>query len=173
MAAGFSDVGERLWLPGEVPAEAAPFQPLALRVKDRQGRVVDTLRSTEPITVEVEYRLSSPITGLRVGIYLLTLRGEYVFTSFDIDQPEQFEQYGVRQTGHYLSRCTIPGDFLNDGRYALALNASSFRVKRYFQDDHALAITVDGTGAPGKQWPEPRLGPVRPRLAWQIERVES
>jgi lipopolysaccharide transport system ATP-binding protein len=46
-------------------------------------------------------------------------------------------------------------------------------MKRYFQDDHVLAITVDGTGAPGKQWPEPRLGPVRPRLEWQIERVEA
>jgi lipopolysaccharide transport system ATP-binding protein len=173
MSSGFSDVGERVWQPDEVPMDSAPFTPLALRVKDHQERVVDTLRSTEPITIEVEYKLSSPITGLRVGIYLITLRGEYVFTSFDIDQPEKFEQYTARPTGHYLSRCTIPGDFLNDGRYVLALNASTFRMKRYFQDDHVLAITVDGTGAPGKQWPEPRLGPVRPRLEWQIERVEA
>jgi lipopolysaccharide transport system ATP-binding protein len=108
-----------------------------------------------------------------VGIYLLTLRGEYVFTSFDIDQPEKFEQFGVRPAGHYISRCVIPVDFLNDGRYVLAMNASTFRMKRYFQDDHVLAITVDGTGAPGKQWPEPRLGPVRPRLEWQIERLEA
>lgn len=171
MASGFSDVGEHFWKPDEVPSDASPFCPLALRVKDRQGRVVDTMRSTDPITVEVEYRLSSPITGLRVGIYLLTLRGEYVFTSFDIDQPERYEEYGARLAGHYISRCVIPGDFLNDGRYVLAMNASTFRMKRYFQDDHILAITVDGTGAPGKQWAEPRLGPVRPRLEWQIERL--
>jgi len=173
MSSGFSDVGERVWQPDEVPMDSAPFTPLALRVKDRQGRVVDTLRSTEPITIEVEYKLSNSITGLRVGIYLLTLRGEYVFTSFDIDQPEKFEQYSIRPGGHYLSRCTIPADFLNDGRYVLAINASTYRMKRYFQDDHVLAITVDGTGAPGKQWPEPRLGPVRPRLEWQIERLEA
>jgi lipopolysaccharide transport system ATP-binding protein len=173
MSSGFSDVGERVWQADEVPMDSSPFTPLALRVKDHLGRVVETLRSTEPITIEVEYKLSSPITGLRVGIYLLTLRGEYVFTSFDIDQPEKFEQYSVRPNGHYLSRCTIPGDFLNDGRYVLAMNASTFRMKRYFQDDHVLAITVDGTGAPGKQWPEPRLGPVRPRLEWQIERLEA
>jgi lipopolysaccharide transport system ATP-binding protein len=173
MSSGFSDVGERSWQPDEVPAESAPFYPITLRVKNPQGRVVDTLRSTEPITIEVEYKLSSPVTGLRVGIYLLTLRGEYVFTSFDIDQPEKFEQFGVRPAGHYISRCVIPVDFLNDGRYVLAMNASTFRMKRYFQDDHVLAITVDGTGAPGKQWPEPRLGPVRPRLEWQIERLEA
>ena len=88
-----------------------------------------------------------------------------------LDDPAQFEQYGTRQAGHYLSRCTIPADTLNEGRYVLAVNASAFRVKRYFWDDHALAFTVDATGAPGKHWPEPRLGPVRPALDWKIERL--
>lgn len=169
MAAGFSDAGERLWQADEVPADAAPFQPLALRVRDPQGRVVDTARSTEPLTIEVEYRLDQPITGLRVGIYLLTMRGEYVFTSFDTDDPGQFERHGSRPAGHYLSRCTLPANWLNEGRYVLAVNASAFHVKRYFWDDHALAFNVDATGAPGKHWPEPRLGPVRPALDWIIE----
>ncbi|MGE5221322.1 MAG: hypothetical protein ACM3PY_02720, partial [Omnitrophica WOR_2 bacterium] len=70
---------------------------------------------------------------------------------------------------HFISRCTIPANFLNEGRYVLGMNASSFRIRRYFQDEHALAFTVDGIGAPGKQWPEPRLGPVRPVLDWKIE----
>jgi lipopolysaccharide transport system ATP-binding protein len=137
-------------------------------VRNPQGQVVDTLRTTDPVTVEFDYELSSPITGLRVGLYLLTLRGEYVFTSFDTDDPARFDQYGVRAAGFYTSRCTLPANLLNDGRYVLAVNASSFRVRRYFYDDHALAITLDGTGAPGKHWPEPRLGPVRPALEWEI-----
>jgi lipopolysaccharide transport system ATP-binding protein len=166
MAAGFTGAGERLWTADEVPVDAAPFTPLVLRLRDCKGHVVDTLRSTEPITIEIEYRLNQSITGLRVGIYLLTMRGEYVFTSFDLDNPAKFEQLGVRQAGHYISRCTIPADILNEGRYVLAVNASSYRVKRYFWDDHALAFTVDATGAPGKQWPEPRMGPVRPALDW-------
>jgi len=133
--------------------------------------VVDTLRSTEPITVEVEYELEQPITGLRVGIYLLTVRGEYVFTSFDTDDPQQFEQQSTRPAGRYHSRCTLPPNYLNEGRYVLAVNASSFGIKRYFWDDHALAFNIDATGAPGKHWPEPRLGPVRPALEWKIERL--
>jgi lipopolysaccharide transport system ATP-binding protein len=59
---------------------------------------------------------------------------------------------------------------LNEGQYVLGINASSYRVKRYFQDENALAFTVDGAGAPGMQWPERRLGPVRPRLDWVIEK---
>jgi lipopolysaccharide transport system ATP-binding protein len=171
MAAGFTGAGERLWTPDEVPADAAPFTPLALRIRDARGQVVDTLRSTEPITVDIEYRLSLPITGLRVGIYLLTMRGEYVFTSFDLDDPEKFERLGSRQAGHYRSRCTIPANTLNEGRYVLAVNASSYRIKRYFWDDHALAFTIDATGAPGKQWPEPRMGPLRPALEWKVEHI--
>ncbi len=169
MSSGFSESGERNWTKEEVPAEAAPFRPIALRVRDPRNTVVDVLRSTEPIAVEIEYTVEAPIQGLRVGLYLLSLRGEYILTSFDTDDPEKFEQHSVRQAGHYISRCTIPADFLNEGRYALGLNASSYRVKRYFQDEHALTFSVDAVGAPGKQWSEVRTGLVRPSLDWHID----
>jgi lipopolysaccharide transport system ATP-binding protein len=171
MSSGFAESGERLWRAEEIPPDASPFCPVALRVSDPQGRVVDTLRSTDPIEVEVEYVLEAPITGLRVGIYLLTMRGEFVFNSFDTDSPQQFERFGVRPAGHYKSRCQIPANLLNEGRFILGMNASSFRIKRYFHDEHALAFNIDGTGSPGKHWLEPRLGPLRPALDWVIETV--
>jgi lipopolysaccharide transport system ATP-binding protein len=171
MASGLAQIGERLWTPEEVMPGTAPFYPLALRLIDRQGRVVDSVRSTEPVAIELEYRLDAPITGLRVGIYLITARGEFVFTSFDTDDPQSFETHANRAAGRYLSRCTIPADTLNEGRYIIGVNASSYRIRRYFQDEQALAFTVDAAGAPGSQWPELRQGPVRPRLYWQIEPV--
>ena len=88
--------GERTWTPEEVPASAHPFRPLALRVKDAQGRTTENVRSTEPVTVEFEYALDAPIRGLRVGVYLLSMRGEYVFTSFDTDDPAAFERWAER-----------------------------------------------------------------------------
>jgi lipopolysaccharide transport system ATP-binding protein len=168
LSAGFSQVGERFWHADEIPADSAPFTPLAIRVRDPQNRPVDTVRSTEPFTIEVEYRLDAPIAGLRLGVYLMTTRGELVFTSFDTDEPQYFEQYRTRLAGHYASRCLIRPDFLNEGRYVLGLNASAFRVRRYFQDEQALTFNVDATGAPGMQWLEPRQGPIRPRLDWEI-----
>jgi lipopolysaccharide transport system ATP-binding protein len=113
--------------------------------------------------------LDAPITGLRVGLYLTTARGEYVLASFDTDDVAQFEQHPQREAGHYVSRCTLPADFLNEGRYILGVNASSYRIRRYFQDEQALTFNVDGTDAPGSHWPENRLGPVRPRLEWRID----
>lgn len=171
MSAGFSQAGERIWQADEIPTEAAPLRPVALRVRDLQGRVMEVMRSVEPFSIEVEYILDAPLTGLRVGIYLLTMRGDPVFTAFDTDNPQQYERFATRQAGHYISRCVIPENLLNEGRYVIGLNASSFLIRRYFQDEHALAFTVDGTGAPGKQWPERRLGPIRPALDWAIEQV--
>jgi lipopolysaccharide transport system ATP-binding protein len=172
LSSGFSRQGERIWEVDEVPADAAPFCPHALRVMNAQKQVIDTLRSIDPLTLEIEYSLSAPLTGLRIGIYLMSMRGEHIFTSFDTDTPEQYEHFGSRPAGHYISRCTIPADFLNEGRFIIGINASSFRVRRYFQDEQALGFNVDAAGAPGMQWPEPRLGPLRPRLNWQIEAIE-
>jgi lipopolysaccharide transport system ATP-binding protein len=171
MASGFSQTSERRWLPEEIPANAAPFTPVALRVIDPRGHSADTLRSIEPVTVEMEYELSDTIQGLRVGIYLMTVRGELVFVSFDTDSDDEFKKYATRSAGKYISRCQIPADILNEGQYVLGINASTFKVKRYFQEEHALSFTIDGMGAPGKQWGEVRIGTVRPRLSWQIEEL--
>lgn len=78
----------------------------------------------------------------------------------------------MRAAGHYVSRAVLPPDLLNEGRYVIGVNASSFGVRRYFMDENALSFNVDISGAPGTQWPEVRLGPIRPRLQWRIERLE-
>ena len=169
MASGFSKSGERRWDAAEVPVGAAPFRPIAVRVCDMRGQIVDMLRSTEPISIEVEYQLDKPIQGLRVGLYVMSMRGEHVFTSFDTDDAQKYEQFSIRPAGHYISRCVVPVDTLNEGRYVVGMNASTYRVKRYFQDERSVTFTVDAVGAPGKQWPEVRMGLVRPRLSWSID----
>ena len=169
LSQGYSQEGQRIWEPDEIPSEAAPFCPKSIRLVNMHGDVVDTIRSVEPFSIELEYELEAPITGLRIGVYLLSTRGEYIFTSFDTDEADRFEKLGTRPAGRYVSRCTVPADFLNEGRFVIGINASSYRVQRYFQDEKALTFTVDAIGAPGMQWPEPRMGAIRPRLDWQIE----
>jgi len=172
LTSGFAQTGEHYWQADEMPTDAAPFCPIALRVRNPAGQIVDTARSLEPVIVEVEYSLSAAISGLRVGIYLMSTHGEHIFTSFDTDDQSRYERYTTRPAGHYTSRCTIPADLLNEGRYIIGMNASSFRVQRYFQDEYALAFTVDAAGAPGMQWLEPRMGAIRPRLDWQVEQKD-
>jgi lipopolysaccharide transport system ATP-binding protein len=170
LSQGFAEEGQRIWSPEEKSGASEPFRPTAMRVCNQGMSAAQTVRSTEPILVEIEYELSAPVTGLRVGFYLMNTRGENIFTSFDTDNPEDFEKYSSRNAGVYISKCTLPADMLNEGRFILGVNASTYRVKRYFQDEHALIFNVDASGAPGKHWVESRVGPLRPRLDWRIEK---
>ncbi len=169
LSQGYSQEGQRIWRPEEIPADAHPFTPLAIRILNSRGDVVDSMRSTEKAFVEIEYLLKTDVKDLRVGIYLNSMRGELIFTSFDTDDPLMFERMKKRKKGQYVSRCVIPADTLNEGRHVVGINASTFRVKRFFQDEQAISFTVEGTGAPGSQWAEQRHGSIRPKLTWTIE----
>jgi lipopolysaccharide transport system ATP-binding protein len=170
LSSGFAETGERIWDIDEIPDNAAPFRPKALKIKNEQGLVVNTIRSTEDMTIELEYQLDEPVTGLRVGFYLMSARGEFIFTTFDTDEPQMYDRYSIREPGLYFSRCKIPADTFNEGRFVVGVNASTYRIRRYFQDERAITFNIDPAGAPGMQWPEQRLGPTRPRLNWEIEK---
>ncbi len=169
---GLSKQGERYWQSDAVQVDS-PFMPISLRLLNMAGKVVDAVNATEGFQIDLAYELKREISGLRVGIYMMTTRGDTVFTSFDTDDPQAFEKHAVRTSGRYTSRCIIPPNLMNEGRYILGVNASVYRIQRFFQDDKALTFTVDATAAPGMQWPEQRLGPVRPSLDWKIEKVEE
>ncbi|HSB90323.1 MAG TPA: hypothetical protein VLD63_09910, partial [Anaerolineales bacterium] len=168
MTAGDVTSGERRWTDEDGTRAANPFRPIALRVLDGRGRVAERVASTDPFTIEFEYELRNELTGLRVGLYLATSRGEPVFTSFDTDASQQFEAWTARPAGRYLSRCQVPGNWLNGGTFVLGVNASAFRIRSFFTEERALTLTVDPTGAPGSHWSEPRSGPLRPALTWDI-----
>jgi len=168
MTSGLSQSGERRWEPDEVPASAGPFRPVALRVLDENGEVMPRVPSDLDFWVEFEYEVSEPIRDLRVGIYLSTSRGEPIFTSFDLDNRQRYETHRVRPAGRQRSRARIPGNMLNEGRYVLGVNASVYRIRSYFTEEHAMTFEVDGASAPGNQWPERRRGPLRPALDWEL-----
>ena len=169
MSSGMAEQGIREWTADEAKVRAAaPFLPRAVRLYDHQGKPSSQVFSAEGFQIEFEYDLLEDVTGLRTGIYLYTNRGEPILNSFDTDATEAFETFPVRKAGSYVSRCHIPAHFLNSGRLVLGVNASSFRIRSYFTDEHALTFDVDGTGAPGSHWPERRMGSVRPALEWEI-----
>jgi len=160
--------GERCWSASDDYSTTSPFHPIALRVVDSTGRLADRILSTQPFEVEFEYELQESITALRTGLYLATSRGEVVLTSFDTDDPQRFERITERSPGRYISRCHFPANLLNGGRFVLGVNASTFRIRSYFTDEHALTFTIDPTGSPGSHWPERRRGLIRPALEWDF-----
>jgi lipopolysaccharide transport system ATP-binding protein len=171
MTSGLAQSGERAW--SDEIAQMSPFRPIAVRVLDDVGRVSGQVMAQKGFAVEFEYQVVQEIKGLRVGVYLFTSRGEPVFTSFDTDDAARFERMASRPAGRYISRAIIPGNLVNEGRFVVGVNASSYRIQSYFTDEYALTFTADSAGAPGSHWPERRGGPVRPALDWEIESVQE
>ena len=167
LSTGAEHGGELAWSADQVQG-AQPFVPQRLRVVDRAGTAIQQVPGSEPFWIEFEYLLEEPITGLRVGIYLSSGQGEPILTSFDTDDLASFQARESRAAGPYISRCKLPENLLNEGRFMVGVNASSFGVRSYFTEEHALTFTLDGTGAIGSQWPELRRGPIRPALEWEI-----
>ena len=60
---GLTQEGQRFWQKEEIPKSSHPFVPIALRIKNKTGKVVDTIRSVDPLTVEVEYELQAVRAG--------------------------------------------------------------------------------------------------------------
>jgi len=79
--------------------------------------------------------------------------------------------------GEYVASATIPGHFLNEGAYNIGFALTTFAATHHqvhFNEQGALTVNVrdprdDATMRYG--YGGPFSGVVRPKLAWQVERI--
>ncbi len=143
---------------------------LRVSVRNHQGAVADVVASDAPVTVELEYEVTSRIENVRVGYRLVAADGTVVYTASDTD-PEGMGT--LREPGTHVSTCTIPANLLNGGRYYITAACDRPMQDVLFFVEHAVAITVQLTGGVGGAVPDGRLGVVRPSLSWELRRLES
>ncbi len=136
-----------------------------MRLKNRLGQVVDAVRSTEPHHGRSGVRPGCADHGLRVGLYLTTARANTSGLRSIPMTRRSSKLIRYARPGGRSAACTIPPDFLNEGRYILGVNASAYRVRRYFQEEQALSspwtrrmrrLAMAGA-APGPGAPAPGL----------------
>lgn len=140
------------------------------RLTGEQGEVISTVASDAPFHVEIEWEMIAPREKVRVAFRVITVEGVVVFSSTDTDP----HGWGVpREQGVYLSRCTVPGNFLNTGQYYLMVAADIPTREILFQFDNILPFSVQCTGGVGAEVPDGRLGVIRPMLEWTVSPVES
>jgi lipopolysaccharide transport system ATP-binding protein len=168
LAAGAADIGEIRF--GEAQRESPGTDYIrldAIRTTNGHGRPESALDARKPVTIEIEYRVLRRVSNLRVGFRLIAHDGTVVLSSTDADESEGLE----RLPSTYVSRCTIPGEFLNYGQYFVAVGSDSPMVQSHFFLDRALSFRVEETGGAGGHIPDRRPGLLRPRLPWKVERL--
>jgi lipopolysaccharide transport system ATP-binding protein len=135
----------------------------AVRVVNQDGRITSSLDARHPFHIEVEYEVLRELSDLRIGIRLVTHDGTSIVTSTDGD--ESGHEF-LRTPGKYISRCTVPGCFLNYGQYFITVGSDFPLRKVHFSLDPALAVQVEHTGGVGGNVLDGRKGILRMQLPW-------
>jgi len=144
----------------------------AVRVRDDQGNVTDSVDIRRPVNVEVEYDVLDSGNVLVPAISVENEEGVTVFITKDHD-PEWRRQ--PRPAGRFLSSVEIPGNFLAEGTLVVgAWIMTEVPMQVHCQEAHAAAFQVvdslagdTARGDLGVTMP----GAVRPLLPWRNERL--
>jgi len=161
--------GERRWTCDEEGGGNGKFRLRAVRVRDQQGSVRRSVDVQSPFCVEIEYEHAKPIAGLRVGFRLLSSDGTVVFSSTDRDGEGRGRP--DRPAGAFVSRCEVPGEFLNKGQYSISVGVDVPMIEPILFVHNALSFSVESTGGVVGGVPDNRLGVVCPSLPWSVERI--
>lgn len=132
-------------------------------VKNSQDIVSENIGSGSPFFIEIEYGLNLKIDNFRIGFRLINSEGTVVFTSGDTD-PEGTGT--TRQRGKYISRCEIPGNLLNSGRYYITATCDRPMQEIFFVKENIVSFSINTIVGVGASVPDGRLGVIRPSLKW-------
>jgi lipopolysaccharide transport system ATP-binding protein len=142
------------------------------------GQVSEIINIDQPVVVQIEFwNLSTGIENLYADIYLLDNMGITVLSSPSTPSANLLKEnwFGKpHPPGLFRSTCTIPPNFLNDGRYFIHAFVSSFGPTVIHAEAlRAVSFEVFDTGVMREAGGGPWHGVVRPRLAWTTDFVES
>ena len=155
--------------------EAAPGDEVirlgSVSVRDNSREVTEEIDIRSPVTVEVEYWQLSNDDDNRpsVNLHFYNEEGLALFVSNDFNNKEWWRT--PRKRGLVQSACTIPGNFLAEGRISVMVAVSTYNPTRVhaMERDAVVFQVVDRTSGDGvrgefvNEWP----GVVRPMLEWK------
>jgi lipopolysaccharide transport system ATP-binding protein len=170
LSSGIQESGEVVLTdnPENAP-DAEHIRPLAVRIRNSDGRIATDLDMRLPFTVEIEYRILRQVSNLRVGLTLTGHEGAILLSSNDMDDIKGELE---RQPGTYVNRCEIPGNFLNYGHYFVSIGSDLPMIKANFYYDRVLAFHIEQTGGVGGHVLDRRQGMLRLSLPWDIQKIE-
>ena len=137
----------------------------AVRVLDDEGKTQGPFRSSQTLTVEIDFEVALANGAYQVGMDLLSGEG-LVFRSWHTDvAPDDWPELTV---GRHTVRCVIPGGLLNEGSYAIAPRAGVYRRYWIVNGDEAIWFDVvkDHFDSPFSWIRHP--GPICPLLNWHM-----
>jgi lipopolysaccharide transport system ATP-binding protein len=170
--AGPEERAEYRWDDPETAPRDEHIRLRAIRILNSDAEMSYSLDIRKPFYVEIEYEILRALSSVRTGFRIITAEGTVVFTTSDTN--DTLWEGRTRYPGAYVSRCEIPGNLLNEGKYAI-LNvwADIPFVKVMFIVENPLTFNIEQTGGVAGRFPERWTGVVCPALKWTITMLDS
>ncbi len=144
---------------------------VAVRLLNESSESTTCFRLNEPAFIEVEYEVLKPGVALSLSVSLHTSDEVHVLASPSTSDVRWYSQ--PHPPGRYRSRCVIPANLLNAGRYfaSLFLVENAVTVVASLNRFVALELIDDGQDRGGflGAW----QGVVRPKLNWNTEALDA
>ena len=140
-----------------------------LKILGADGAITGHVDIRRPFTVEIDYAILRPIPGFRLALRFIVSDGTIAFTASD--SADSAYETKPSSSGHYVARCVVPGELLNEGFYSLNLSADIPFKKELFVEEGVLGFSVEQTGGVNARFSEKWPGVVCPRLKWQTRSV--
>ena len=167
LKAGFGTTAAREWSHDEEWPGGKVAGLHAVRVRDENGAIAETIDIRRPVFLEMEYELWRPGYVLMPYFFLSNDEGMVAFTSNDLDPVWRGRP---RPLGRFVSTARIPGNYLAEGMMFLSagLTTTNPDQKQFLERDvvaFQVVDSLDGDSARGDSAKQIR-GVVRPLLEW-------
>lgn len=133
---------------------------------------------SKDVQVQITYWNRVPDQQLYSALWLKDSNGIFVLSTSNVKAVALNVDpwYGVPQpAGLFQATCTIPGNFLNEGRYVISAIVGRVPNRTEILEESVLSFDVHDTGAMREEYLGNWSGPViRPRLQWNtVEMSET
>ena len=170
LANGAEVRNERVWSDVQTAPGNDNVRVHAVRALDATGRLATKSDINSPVTIEVEYRTLVPGIPLNVAISIFSEEGIYVLSSPSITDALWYQR--PHPTGLFRSRCTIPGQLLNQGCYKVTVLLVERGYNIIVQLDEVVSLDMTDLGEHRGGYFGPWGGVVRPQLSWITEHLQ-
>ncbi len=139
------------------------------QVRPEGGAPDDQLSVTTPFVIEFEYWNMRAGARLNLSLHVYNEHGVIVFNAVPSEEAVWHGRPFPR--GLFRDTCHVPGDLLNDGTHRIELLVVEDLSRVIHRMEDVLVFEVRDVDDSRDGGYERRVGAVRPRLAWETERL--
>jgi lipopolysaccharide transport system ATP-binding protein len=142
-----------------------------IRVVDSEGATISQAPISSSIGFEIEYEVLSEGAMLNLSLAVYTQENVHVFASISATDQAWFSK--PHPLGRYRSRCTIPANFFNEGRYLVTIRLMERARHVIGLAEQVVAVDFIDLGEHRGGYFGRWNGAVRPLLPWRTETANS